>query len=141
MSSAGEKFLSLVPHRYTGKDHGVFKSPTRDDRKWSGVFRIMHDGRLLIHDHGGDSANEILAAIGLKMSDLFPEPITARGKPERRPFPAADTLRAVAFEGTVILAIGASLMAGQPFDRERLALALERVNGALSAAGLGVKHG
>lgn len=141
MTSPADKFLSLVPHRFTGKDHGVFKSPTRDDRKWSCTFRILSDDRLLIHDHGGDSAQEILAAVGLTLEDLFPEPITARGKPERRPFPAADCLRAVAFEGAVILSVGAQLLQGKPFDRERLLIALERINGALSAAGLGVKHG
>jgi hypothetical protein len=94
----------------------------------------------LIKDHGGDTAQEILAAVGLRMEDLYPEPITGRARPERRPFPAADCLRAVAFEGAVMLAIGAAMLAGEAWDRERLVLALERVNGALSAAGLEVKH-
>jgi len=139
--SAADNFLDHVDHRYTGPDRGLFRVPTRKDRSMSGTFRILDDGRLLIHDHGGDSVHEILAAIGLTMSDLFPEPLTGRGKPERRPFPAADCLRAVALEGTVIAATGAALLAGEPFDRDRLILAIERVNGALSAAGLGVLRG
>lgn len=136
-----EQFLQHVDHRFTGPDRGLFRVPTRDDRNMSGTFRELPDGRLLIHDHGGDSANEILAAIGLQIGDLFPEPLVARGHPERRPFPAADCLRAVAFEGAVVAAAGAALLAGEPFDRSRLILALERVNGALSAAGLGVLNG
>ncbi len=133
-----QKVLSRVKHRFTGEDHGVFHSPTRNDRKPSCTFRILPDGRFLIHDHGGDSVQEILAAVGLRMEDLYPEPITGRARPEPRPFPAADCLRAVAFETTVTLAIAAAMLAGEPFDRERLALAAERINGALSAAGLGV---
>ena len=94
----------------------------------------------MIYDHGGDSAVEILAAIGLELSDLYPEPLHGHQKGSRRPFPAADCLRAVAFEGAVMLAIGAAMLAGEAWDRERLVIALERVNGALSAAGLEVKH-
>ena len=138
--SPRDKFLALVKHTITGGNHGLFSVPTRNDRRMSGTWRELEDGRLLIYDHGGDSANEILAAIGLDMTDLYPEPVAGRSKLERRPFPAADCLRAVAFEGTVMLAIGAAMLAGEAWDRERLVIALERVNGALSAAGLEVKH-
>ena len=138
--SPRDKFLALVDHRTTGRDHGDFRLPTRDDRNMSGTWRECDDGRLLIHDHGGDSAQEILAAVGLRMEDLYPEPITGRARPERRPFPAADCLRAVTFETAVVLATAAAMLAGEPVDRERLALAAERINGALTAAGLGVIH-
>ena len=135
-----EKFIGLVAHRFIGRNHGLFRVPTRNDRRMSGTFKIEDDGRLLIYDHGGESATQILAAIGLELSDLYPEPLHGHRKGSRRPFPAADCLRAVAFEGTVMLAIGTAMLAGEAWDRERLVLALERVNGALSAAGLEVKH-
>ena len=134
-----EKLTSRVDHRFTGPDHGLFRATTREDRNMSCTFKVEDDGRLLIHDHGGDSAVEILAAIGLELSDLYPEPLHGHRKGSRRPFPAADCLRAVAFEGSLLLAIGAAMLAGEAWDRERLVLALERVNGALSAAGLEVK--
>ncbi|MBK7023997.1 MAG: DNA primase [Sulfuritalea sp.] len=136
--SARDKFLALVDHKRTGPDHGLFRVPTRSDRNMSGTWRELDDGRLLLHDFGGDSVHEIVAAVGLSMQDLFPEPITGHARSERRAFPASDCLRAVAFEGTVMLAIGAAMMAGEALDRGRLVVALERVNGALSAAGLGV---
>lgn len=136
--SAADKFLPLVRHRFTGKDHGVFHSPTRDDRNPSCTFKIEPDGRILICDHGGASAAEIVAAVGLELSDLFPEKPQGHRRPARHPFSAADCLRSIALEGTVVLAVGAAMMAGEPWDRERLVIALERVSGALSAAGLGV---
>lgn len=141
MTSPREKFLSLVKHRETGRDHGVFYVPTRDDLNASGTWRETSDGRLLIFDHGGDSASEILAAIGLELSDLYPEPVAGHRKRDSHPFNAADCLRAVAFEGTVVLASGAAMLAGEPFDRDRLVLALERINAALAAAGIEVRHG
>lgn len=136
---SAETFLSLVEHRQTGKDCGVFRVPTRKDRNMSGSYKIASDGRLLIHDHGGDSALEILNALGLSFSDLFPEKLTHHGKPERRPFPAADVLRAIGYESLVVCAAAASLMSGEPFtqvDRDRLMLAAERIQAAMTAAGV-----
>lgn len=142
--SARDKFLALVDHKITGRDHGLFRVPTREDRTMSGTWRELDDGRLLIHDHGGDNVHEIVAAVGLELSDLFPpSPAGHRpGKPERRPFPAVDVLRCVAFETLVVSAAAAALLAGEPFgpaERERLILAASRIQGALSAAG--VNHG
>lgn len=85
----------------------------------------------------------VLAAVGLDISDLFPERSTAHTvKPERRPFPAADVLRAIAFEALVVAAAGVSLLAGHPISpavRDRLILAVSRIQSALTAAGL--SHG
>ena len=71
---------------------------------------------------------EIVSAVGLELSDLFPPRDTNYGKPERRPFPAADVLRAIAFEALVVASSGAALLSGAPFsdtDRERLMLAVD----------------
>ena len=60
-------------------------------------------------------------------------------KGEKRPFPAADILRAIAFESTLVLIAGADLLAGHPVtdtDRARLALACSRIQAALTAGGI-----
>ena len=83
--------------------------------------------------------HEVIAAVGMELSDLFPPRDTQYGKPERRPFPAADVLRAIGFEALIVAASGASLLAGQPFsegDRERLILAVHRIQSAMKAAGV-----
>ena len=135
-----EKFLSRVEGvRQTGPGRWIFRVPTREDKRPSGNVRELDDGRLLIFDHGGSSVSEILAAVGLEMRDLYPEPLTQYGKRERRPFVAADTLRCVAFEALVVSAAAAALATGEPLlsvDRERLLVATERLNAAAKAAGL-----
>lgn len=136
--STVEKFLSRVEHRKTGPGRWQFRVPTRRDRHMSGSVRELDDGRLLVHDFGGESTPEILAAIDLRLEDLFPEPLQ-HGRPERRPFPAADILRCIAFEALVVAAAGAALLAGKPFsevDRERLILAVERIQSAITAGGM-----
>lgn len=127
----------------TGKGTWIACSPAREDKHPSMTIRELDDGRVLVHDHGGSTVYEILDAIGLDISDLFP-PRQTYGRPERRPFPAADALRAIGYEALVVSAAAVTLLSGEPFtpaDRERLILAASRIQGAISAAGLGARHG
>lgn len=135
-----EKFLSRVEGvRPTGPGRWVFKVPTRKDKHPSGSARELDDGRLLIYDFAGDSALEMLKAVGLELSDLYPDALPNHGKPERRPFIATDALRCVAFEALVCAAAATTMASGEPLssvDRDRLMLAAERLNGAARKAGL-----
>ena len=77
------------------------------------------------------------------MAALFPPREIQHGKPERRPFPAADVLRAVGFEALVVCAAAVTMATGEPFtpaDRDRLILATERIQAGLTAAGVN-RHG
>lgn len=99
----------------------------------------MDDGRILLHDFGGDAVEAILAAIGLTFSDLFPPRAIGHHVGERRPFPAEDILRAIGFEVLVVGVAAATVAAGEPLavaDRERLRLAVSRIQSALDAGGL-----
>jgi putative DNA primase/helicase len=46
--------------------------PSHKDTNNSLSFRIGSDGRILIHCFAGCEPEEIVAAMGLRMSDLFP---------------------------------------------------------------------
>jgi len=126
----------------TGPNTWVARCPTRDDKRPSMTIRELDDGRILLHDFGGDAPAEILAAIGLTFSDLYPAKTGNNYLPERRPFPCADSFRAVAFESTIVALAGAAIVAGEPFslfDKDRLLIAVGRIQDALTAAG--VSHG
>jgi twinkle protein len=60
-------------------DHYMASSPTRDDTNPSLSISEGEDGRVLLKDFGGATAEEIVEAIGLTMADLFP-----RDEGERR---------------------------------------------------------
>lgn len=122
----------------TGPSSWIASCPTRDDKHPSMTIRALDDGRILLHDFGGDSAAEILDALGLDWSALFPPDTKHQAKPERRPFPAMDVLRAVAFEALVVLAAASAVREGRPLTRvddERLALACGRLQSAVDVAG------
>jgi len=114
--------------------------PAHDDKGPSLSIRETDDGRALVHCFAGCSVHEIVQAAGLELSDLFPPRNDGQHyRPERRPFPASDALRAVSFEALVVCVAAAALATGEPLsnvDRERLLQAGERIQSALSAAGL-----
>jgi hypothetical protein len=115
--------------------------PAHADKSPSLIITENDEGLILLHCFAGCSAPEIVAAIGMDMSDLFP-PRQHHGKPQRRPFPAADVLRAIGFEALFIASIGVAILGDKKFsdsDRQRLILAVSRIQSAMSAAG--VNHG
>jgi DNA primase len=135
-----ETLLSkLDKARRTGKDSHIACCPAHDDKSPSLTIRELDDGRILLHCFGGCDVESVLSSIGMTFDDLFPRLEIQHGKPERRPFPAADVLRAIAFEAIVIAQAGRVLLNKSSYteaDQERLVLAVQRVQAAVSAGGL-----
>ena len=123
----------------TGSGKWMACCPSHEDRSASLSIRELDDGRVLLHCFAECTVEEVLGVVGLTFDALYPEKQLGHGKPESRPFPAADILRAIAFESTLVLIAAADLLAGHPFnetDRERLVLACARIQAALNAGGL-----
>ncbi|MCL2829595.1 MAG: DNA primase [Betaproteobacteria bacterium] len=130
--------------KQTGSGTWRAKCPSHGSKGRTLSIREVNDGRVLLHCFAECSPHEVLSAIGLTMTDLFPERLSDHHyPPERRPFPAADVLRGVAFEGLIVATAGAALLAGTPFsssDRGRLIIAVARIQNALNLAGVSYEH-
>lgn len=129
----------------TGEGRYLARCPAHQDKRASLSVRVTGEEKILVHCFAGCSVHEVVSAAGLEISDLFPprpsDPAHA-GKPERRPFPATDILRAIAFEALVISCAAATMATGEALalaDRDRLKLAASRIQDALRAGGL--NHG
>lgn len=136
-----EDLLSRLDKVKKTSKRGTYQArcPAHADRGPSLSITQLDDGRVLLHCFAGCSVHEVVTAVGLDMSDLFPPLAVHHSKPERRPFPAADILRAISFEALTIATAGASMLSGNPFtepDRERVMLAASRIQLALTAGGL-----
>ena len=139
MSTVDNLLSRLDRVKQTKPDSWMACCPAHADRSASLSIREIDDGRILVHCFAGCSVHEVIGAAGLSMDELFPPRPMQYGKPERRPFPAADVLRAIGFESLVVAAAGVALLSGTPFsevDRERLIMAVQRIQSAMTAAGV-----
>ena len=120
-----------------GVDRWLARCPAHADQRPSLSIRETDD-RVLIHCWSGCSASDVVAAVGLQLDALFPPCDTHRGKPQRRPWPAADVLRAVEREALIAAVAACTLGNGGELsadDRERLLLASSRITAAVKESG------
>jgi hypothetical protein len=93
---------------------------------------------VLVHDFAGCAVESVLSAVGLSFDDLYPPRAIEHGKSERRPFAAADVLRAIGFETSIVSIAAAHLSRGEPLtqhDRARLLVAYSRISAAIVETG------
>lgn len=125
-----------------GEGRYLARCPAHQDKRPSLSVKETPDGVVLLKCWAGCTAAEVVSAVGLDMSDLFPPrqgDQAHAGKPERRPFPATDILRAIGFEALVVACAASAMAAGESLalaDRERLRLAVSRIQAALSGGGI-----
>ena len=125
----------------TGPDRWIARAPTREDKRPSLAIRELPDGRVLIHDFGGDAPLDILNAVGLDMAALFPirpeRGMYHTHRVERRPFNAYDMLALLALETAIVIDCANQLRAGNALpveDHARLVKACGRLVEALDLA-------
>lgn len=125
----------VLPHlqrvRRTGPGRWSACCPAHDDRSPSLAVRLLDDDRVLLHCFGGCGVHDVLAAIGLDVTELFPPKIGQPGagyKAERRPFSALDLIDLAAAEAGIAVVITADMLNGKPdADRDRLVVAAGRL--------------
>lgn len=133
MSPADNLLSRLQRVKRTGPGRWIASSPTREDRHPSLAIRELDDGRVLIHDFGGDDVASIMAAVGLDLADLFPVSSGAARKPVNRPFSASDLLALVAFETSVAVIVCSDVLKNRTVseaDFDRLLKAAQRLGDA-----------
>lgn len=121
------------------------RCPAHNDRTASLSVAAGDDGRILMHCFAGCGIQEIVGAIGLTVSDLFPRRLTdasPEARKELQGLALKSQLKACASvldheSGIVLIAagdIGRGLVLTDP-DHARLALACERIRSARVAIG------
>jgi len=68
-------FLSKLQQVRRSGHEWTPQCPAHDDRRASLSIAEGDDARILINCHAGCSIESIVAALGLTMKDLFPEPV------------------------------------------------------------------
>ena len=123
--------------RETGPSRWIAKCPSHDDSSPSLAIRELDDGRILLHDFAGCDVSDVLAALGMEMTDLFPERLSHHLPPTRSRIPASDLLRIIADEATTVGLIAGWFLDGREIDEDdwdRLSLAVRRIGEVQSHA-------
>lgn len=109
--------------------------PAHPDKTPSLSVRETEDGRVLVHCFAGCSVGEIVQAVGMDLSDLFPpkrewtEQSQKAGRMKPR-FYASDLMRIMSFEALVLVVAASDLSKGRKLsetDMERMKLSCERI--------------
>jgi len=117
----------------------IARCPAHKDRSPSLAISEQADGRVLLYCHALCRWEEVLSAVGLGASALFPDKPKGGAfvRNERRPYNAIDVLRCVEFE-TLVVAVAASNVghgvALTEIDRARLLIAAQRLQSAVGVA-------
>jgi len=132
-----DKIITLLEGvKKTGQDRWIAKCPAHEDRFPSLAIREVDD-RLLLHCFAGCSVYEICEAVGLEITNLFPESRESH-KPISKPFPASDILKCLSFEITFLVVCASDLAKGEKLnqeDKDRLLVSASRFRYALTAGG------
>jgi hypothetical protein len=140
MIRPAEKLLHhLDSVKETGAGKWQARCPGHDDKSPSLSIKEINDGTLLLKCWAGCSASEIVSAVGLELSDLFPKTDSfdhshaPRG--QTRPWSALDVLRALTHEATIVAVCAGRLNSAglSSDDAARLSLATQRLWAAGSA--------
>ncbi len=119
--------------RKTGRGTWTARCPAHADKSPSLSVRETDDGTVLAYCHAECGIDAIAAAVGIDLSDLFPDKPDHHSQPLRRPFPAADVLECVSSETTIAIVAARAVANGEALseaDRKRLLLAAERIEQA-----------
>ena len=112
-----DEFLSrLTKVKKTGNGW-IACCPAHDDKSPSLTVGIGKGGGVIAHCFGGCDIADVVAAVGMTLSDLMPE--TAPDRPySRQRLPAMDVLRALRFHATMTAIVASDIANDRPITQE-----------------------
>lgn len=88
--------------------------PAHDDKKPSLSVTLAQSGAILLKCWTGCSAEEIIGAVGMEMTELFPPMDRHHHPKERRPFSADQAASVIASDASILVMAAAKLRNKEP---------------------------
>ena len=136
-----ELLARLEKPKTAGKGKWVACCPAHLDASPSLSIKQADDGKILVHCFAGCTTDDVLGAIGVQFTDLFPEgarPAMTEDRPIKfsgSEFTALDALRCLVNEAAVVGLAAAEAAEGhvmRPQEQHRLDMAVSRLAIALA---------
>jgi hypothetical protein len=139
-----EKFIQRLSKVKGRNGQWTAICPSHEDKSPSLSVREADDGRVLVHCFGGCDIQSVLGAVGMDMSDLFPERVERSDyrqplKSLKPAFYASDLLRIASFECIVVMIAAYDMRRGKQLsesDMSRLQVAQQRIEEVIQYAGV-----
>lgn len=132
-------FLNKLDKVQGKRGHWIACCPAHEDKRPSLAITETDDGRILLKCFAGCSAYEVVSAVGMDLTDLFPKDQSFTqhngNKPVKRPFYATDLMKIIQFEALITSIVAFDLSEGRQVsdtDKKRLKTAFIRINEAVS---------
>ena len=136
--SADNLLSRLEGVKQSGSAKWRARCPAHEGKGQTLSIRETADGATLVHCFAGCAVDEVVGAVGLSVSDLFPERLPNHIGTRARRIPASDVLACLAVEIEVTAIAAADLYEGNtalnPEDHARLKVAVCRIRAALGVA-------
>ena len=111
----------------TGKGRYIACCPAHGDKHPSLAIRETDDGVVLLHCFAGCDIANVVGALGMDLSDLYPKNEAHNSKSEKRPFNASHLLILAAWESLLASIIACDISKGKLNDKDRLLIAAGRL--------------
>lgn len=132
-------FLNRLEKVQGKRGHWIACCPAHEDKRPSLAITETDDGRILLKCFAGCSAYEVVSAVGMDLTDLFPKDQSFTphngNKPVKRAFYATDLMKIIQFEALITSIAAFDLSEGRQVsdtDKKRLKTAFIRINEAVS---------
>ncbi len=125
--------------KHTGPGRFMARCPAHDDRSPSLGVKDCGDGVTVVNCLAGCETEDVLSAVGLTFSDLYPERIATEHsyKPVRQRFDARQALRVLRSEATLVAIAAENIAKGITLsdeDRDRVFNSACRIRAASDGA-------
>ncbi len=134
--SANTLLSRLEAVRGTAPGRWLARCPAHNDKSPSLSIRELDDGRILVHCFAGCGGDAVMRAVGLMLSDLYPEPLLNKHEgygPARQRIHPNDALKMLQHEATLVVLMASDIASGKRIsneDAQRCAVAAGRINAA-----------
>ena len=98
-----ERLLNQLDHvKQTGHGKWLACCPAHTDKSPSLAIKETADGKMLLHCFAGCPVTDIVAAVGLELSDLMPDNTTYRKSAKQPRFNRYELFEMLAFESVIL---------------------------------------
>ena len=99
--------------------------PAHDDKNPSLSITLANSGAILLKCWSGCSAHDVISAVGMEMTQLFPDKREHHSRPAKRPFSADQAAKSVSADAMLLAMVAGKLRKNEQLTKEEMDAVLD----------------